>query len=903
MPLARTQDSFEPTQDHYRPERMRDPGLDPFVPENYPDISAIVQAAEMAGGAPNGASVAEAIISQFGSEIAVAEGKVADLVDLMGRQYNEDRERRDYSLWFDRAERRLKGSEGLDIVYDTAGNITGGEDAGNRRCGRTLGLVPEAAKAAVALIDEYCFDGARLPAQFWATGKNDENDDKERLLELAVADQHEHGGYKPAVRAILWDFVNQDYCLGRLPWVVETRLMPGDDENMTMSEQIVHEGVKLLHWPPQNAWFSDYDKPTAGQQRTMIWFSTKTLGELELEEAFLAQPERLKMGLTGEVVMARLILEKGRFRGLDRLRRRYLEQSGTEQLAVPAQGFTWIESRPGQTQGTMKAKKAITPTFGLLELEGHLPLASLVYNGFITPAFLDYHGIDIGDYRQMTKREVAMRLERVFWSLSLTTERHLLEMQPTKYRGATGQPMNTAVFASYYPGDGIIGQGITRATWDAAEMADFYLNEIVLNVARRSRPGRVINTRRAFGPDGKELQYDDLLKFLQTLDGVIQAEGSNVDAQKMVELVAPEDIVQRTFEQLLFQKQRVEAISSMTEQVKGSAVGEADITATESQNATTGAMRLGRHSGKIFGQRIIEEIDRGILVCFSAFMEATGDMQNPGSWEDYILKVAGAAGLNSWYLLPSLKNLPRQFLVVHSGNPLGRKDLVAAFWGKIIVEQGPLGRLDVGYALERQLSLMDERNPERAVIGAAKPREPHVEIRAFANDHYLAPVEGENLLDHYITHVLQLAAIDPVYLLDMGGPEAIVQNVAMVAGPVRAQQMMKDIAEWSQLNGSVAPAGMDNYKYESDILGPTLLHHAIETQNRLSELIGQMQMAALKAQENGQGGEKKGKGEDENENGGQKNGQLGPTMTDQGDLQGGVQNMGPQDSMPGDTGA
>lgn len=900
---VREQNDFGPVYSPFPGDAMRDPGDDPFVPPDYPVLSDIVEAAEMEGGMPEGSTVALKILGQYEQEMLVAEKAIVELVDTMGRNANEERKRRGMHTWIDRADRRARGSDGLDILYAatdgatwSAGDIIGGEDAPNRRCGRSLGLIPEAMKSAVAVLHEYLFDGDRLPLQLEATGSNDENSDKEALMEMAIEDQLEHGHFKGEIVKALWDFVQYPYCCVRQQWKTLTTLAPGEDTG-TLEEQIVHDGVRVRRWRPQDVWFSDYDQSSMEQQRWAIFYSEVTLGELEAEEAFLATPERFRMGPDGSVATARLVSEKGRFRGMDRIRRRFQERSGTEQAKVDATDFTWIDERPGQRSDYGRMAQSAEVKFGLMEQEGRLPLSSLVYKGIITPFFLDYWGIDIGDYAQMTKREVAIRLERIDWNFAATVERHLLQLEAGN-RGKN-EPRLSCVTASYFPGDGLLGQGIPQATWDANELADLALNELVYNLIHRSRGKWAVNGKKLMLPNGREISQATLEKFLRTPEQVLHYEG-NVDVRTMFDYLIPESIMAETQAQIDFQKARVEAISNMTEQLKGTTQG-VD-TAAESNNLQAGAMRLGRHSGKIFGERIIEELGRGILRSFSMYMEATGDLNKPGSWEEYALKVAGELGLKSGYLMPTLDNIVRQFIVIHSGSPMGRKDLVVGFLGQMLAEDTHLV-LDPREVRRRQFSLMDERSPDKLILGVSEPRQPNVEIRAFANDHYLLPVEGENLIDHYITHILQLMALDVAYLLDLGGPEAILQLVAQAGGPDRAMRLFADLQEWGKLSGQVPPVGLENYWYDSHTVGPTLLQHTLETEGRLSALVSQMQMAAAQAQIEA-GGKQKGLPAP---GGGTEDGArapLGPEVTDQSDLMGATQRQNmPEVTIGADSGA
>lgn len=912
MPNIRQQNDFTEVQDEFFADLSqlgRDPGDEPFMPPDYPDIGAITQVAEMEGPGPNGAQVAEQIVRQFHGELLTFESKMARLLHLMGRRMNEEREARGFSLHFNRAERRGKGGDGLDITYADAdgvkwkkGDIIGGEDADNRRCGRTLSLIPEAEKAAVSLIDEYAFDADKLPIELWALGSNGENHDKERMLEMAFIDQHARTGYKAQMRKVMWDFVRHDYAAARNKWKVRTKLVT-NEETGELEEQIVHEGIDLKHWPPQNVWFSDYDKPTAEQQESILYYSEVTLSQLQEDEAFLIEPEQVRLKQDGSLGISRLVAEKGRFRGLDRLRRRYQAWSGQEQQrAIQATDFNWIDSRPGTQSQRERARRKMQALLGLVELEGHLPISSMVYTGDVTPAVLDYWGIDIGDYSQMTRREVAQRLERVFWCVAMTTDRHLIELRPTPYTGANGEPRHTIAFGSYYPGDGVIGQGITRACWDANEMADFYLNEIVYNAVHMSRGKVAINSKRTLGADSKEISFDKLVEWWRTPEGVLQYDGTNVNIKDAIQQFVPPSVIEELFPQLLFQKERVEAISSMTEQVKGQA--SAKNTATADQNAQESSLRLGRHSGKVFGERFVEEVAKATLACFAGFMEATGDMHRPGSWEEYILQVAGAMGLNSWYLIPDLKDIPRQIMVVHSGSPVGRKDLMIAFLGQML-EQDVHGALDPREIRKEQLSLMDQRDGDRFILGSTEPREPDEEVRAFANDHYLKPVDGENLVDHLMVHTMQLLAIDPGYLVDLGG-ESIFMLVAQAVGPIPAERFFMEAREWAEISGTVAPPGLENYAYDSQVLAPTLLKHAIETRNRLEQLAQEMAMQAALQQAEGGGNGPPGEGEDPNQGGGtsERNKGLAPDVTDQGDLGGMVQNSGqPESAVPAGTGA
>jgi hypothetical protein len=785
-------------------------------------------------------------------EIEAAEAFLSQRIEEHLAAFDKQREAENFSLWRDREDRR--GNDELELHFDeTTGELIRTLGDGNRQLGLSLGLMRESEIAAVAVGMDYFYGSGRHINELNARGENDENPDKQTIIELACEHQHEMARVRSKFPIFYQQLARHGHAVWRQQWGEKVG-MQRDPASGRYLETVRHEGMMAEVWDSTAVWFSDYDKGAGEDQELVIWYSERTLSQLEEEEAVQGLPGAFVIdAATGAVIGGTEVTIGGRFFRLGELRREERATRGANSLgfAMRHNGFGPVENRPGKYSRSQKTQLHHRPVYGVLEAEGRIELFDGVVDGTITPAALEEWGINIGETRGLTRGQVGQRLSRIFWNIALTTTRRVLQWEPCPY-----EPWrNTAIIGQYVSNEGrLLGDSITKLTWGVNEQADVQFNEIYLNYLRRNNPNWLVNDAALVDEHGAKLPRALTRELIFGLNQIIHSTrqiggNSQLSARDLVAAIMPEaspDDLQK----LQFLIEKVEKRSLVTEIIKGQGPG---TTAREAELSNNNSMRVGSSQAGQIGVRVVEQIDRVLLQDFATFFTASGDMKRPGEWEKYVTRIAGVRGLKCWYLMPTLDGLADQFRITHSASPMAQRHLTNAMIGEIVDRWLNAGaamgsiRINVDHALKRQLELAGETNTRPWIVDGGEPLDPHMEIRALANGHFLKPHPQESVLSHFEAHVYQLAAIKPDWVLNFLDPMLL--NLA------------KGLRHFIMTTGQQPPLGLESYNFDPEALAGPLLRHIVETQTFIYQQIHameQQQMAAQQAAMVGPGGQQGG---------------------------------------------
>lgn len=379
---------------------------------------------------------------------------------------------------------------------DMLGQIIEGSQDEHLKAGLTLGLFIDNCNTISPAMAEQLLGRGKAPFELKPKGRKAENDAKKRVLTAIVLDQLEKSGWRAEMDSGIRDLPRHGTCILRGQWIELTEWRITAEGVL---EQIpVHRGAWFRHWPMLNVFVSDPECKRARDQRSVIWYSQTTIGELLREERLLQVGEQVTVGDAGDVVVKPLIVEHGRFFNLERLLRPELERGDRTPIEHGRDA--------NSPEGTDPENNRIThhSRLELFERQGEFPLGQYVREGVIGPEHLLYYGVKIMDRNGMlTGERLARVLDRLFWYISVVKSENdeqgptLIELRPCPYPRAR----NEMFHGTFIPdGQRFYGRSSDAIAEDISDSADKVLNDIVDILDNNADPPRMVD-RSGFETD------------------------------------------------------------------------------------------------------------------------------------------------------------------------------------------------------------------------------------------------------------------------------------------------------------------------------------------------------------------------------------------------------------------
>jgi hypothetical protein len=757
------------------------------------------------------------------------EARLTRIIDEMGRAYTEERSRApiNFNTRYPIAERR--GKARLEIFQLADGSIDRTSGDGERTIGLTLGLPMQAINTAHAVWEEYLFESGPMPNDITARGRNDENDDKEEMFRAAVEDQHTRADYRSHLSDAIYTMCRHGTCTLRQRWTERSSVEIADDGSM--QEIIQHEGMKLENWPLPDVYVSDPDKSSAADQRTVIWVSRVTLSELEEEEAVFEVRNDLVASEEGEEDAPTVVIEHGRFINLERIRRRHdrMEVRLRNDFQDRGHLFDWIDDANRRIDLDRPTPTELTR---LIEIEGKVPLVKMVLDGELDLEILEYFGVPTDGMEQMSAIELGRICSRVCWNIALNEIGECYQFEPAPYKPAR----TTLKSAQYVPIEGFYGMGIVDLGFEIDDIIDGLVNDAIEISKHRANPNYLIDMSMLLDPRGDQISPSEAKKLVRGWNELILTR--NLNAKDGIHAIFPEADPAWT--------QNVDGLiehhnerTLINEQLKGQSSSK---TATEAKQNLNRSTSRGIDRSRAFGISLVEPIDRDLARDFEAFMDSggaltAGTLENPGSFENYIMRVAGRVGMKAHYIFPRLTGLADEFKFVHSGDPSNNVEIQIAQLQDTAAFFIPLGTMDPIVVQDELLSLQREKNPGRFHLAGNMNTDPRLELRLMANNHYISPTMQEDAMTHYAVHLQQLVALDEEAFLELNPQVALFISQELNPSPVSV------------------PPGLERFVYDPQIVIPALLQHMKETERIVQavmlQLFNEQITAEQENQENG----------------------------------------------------
>jgi len=739
--------------------------------------------------------------------IAFEEGLIK-LVDDLGRSLNNKRSAFNFSDRYKLYERRA--NSWLDIHTDAEGAVVRNEGDGDRLMNYTLGLSQAAINSARPIWHEYMLESGPMPNSITSRGRSDDSSEREEIMNSVLTYFHEESRFGQHVASGIKDAMSSMLGVVRQRWVQHITVEP--DDTGKWARKIAYKGPQLDNWPLPWVWFSHPNRQDVSESKTVVWYSRTNLHELETE-AFVEEVgvSSLTNVATGEDFQFPFVETAGRHSNLERLRRMQDFKGAAEgSRNLPNSGRlfeNWVNDE--RTVDAQNNESNHFDVIGRVDVEGYVPMGSLV--PLINKHVVEEWEWDIENVDEMSDRELARLVNSIFWDITVTDTGILHYCRPTQYRPAR----NTALAAPYSDGEGLYGPGIPELGADAEDAIDEMMNDHLYGAKRRNLPNYALDMTAILDPMGEPITEDSMNKFINGFAQIVLVRNMNVD--EAIKSFIPE--INPTFVQdMNFLLQHYSEKTMINDELRGAADNNS---ATADRQNLAQSLGRGVDRAKNFARLIPERIDRNILLDMQTFLD-------DDEFDQLVVRVAGEVGLKAHYVFPSVNNLASQFTVRHSGSPLVNKEVKVAQMNQIFDRYAPTGELKIQKSLVEELKLLEFSDPESFLTSSTGNRDPRSEIKAFAADHYLAPSQEEDLPGHYRVHIDQLIAIAPELAAELLDPELMSFFLP------RGQDGQPQFA------GAQEPPGLENMRFQPDVVIPQLVEHVKVTQEFLSEVLAQM---------------------------------------------------------------
>lgn len=738
---------------------------------------------------------------------------IANLTRDMLEAFDQTREDKvNFSTRYALAERRSETQ--LDIRLDENGVVDHTHGDGDRRLRLTLGLSASGITTVEDVYIGYLFQGGLHLNDLIGRGISDENVDKEIIGYQLLRHQHRMGSSLRVLKQAIRDAVTFKLGVMEMRWCRKVGLRE-DPETGFLREQVVHEGEHFENVPLPWVWFSDIDKRSIEEQRVIMRYWRKSLVELERDEVVWDLEER--PGPEGVPVLIPKIVA-GRYHNLDDIREEVKQYSPTIQSRdqyMSSVHFTPIQKCREIDLGLWD----VTMPVGAVTSQGYLELSGFVEHDIIDVDTVERWDWPIENPHQLTKRQLGRILDSIFWEWTVSDSGVVLQMKPAD------PPRFTYYAESWQPGKGIYGQGVPDRAGELEDMCDQIVNDNLSISERRADPTKVYDMEVLRNENAEPLTRDQINQLATGKGGVMTVRGVDVNQAYME--YAPE-ANPHWMQEFSTIKTLLDERLMVSDELRG--MSEADTLGQARQDLNRSQRRTIKGAEE-FGTNILEQIDRHIFEDLERY-------HDDESFEQYCIKVAGSAGLKAHYIFPKVKGLADAFDIIHAGSPEANREVRQAQLFQMAQFYIPLGFGDPDAYQEAQLQLLQEKAPERFKAAGQKARDARQEIKAFANDHYLAPIPTEDALGHYRMHLQQLIALgDRAALIELD-PQLVFAAVAprTPGGPL-------------QILPVSIPPGLEHFKFDPEVILPQLLQHMKETEPLVRFQMQQQMVAQAQVQQ------------------------------------------------------
>lgn len=744
---------------------------------------------------------------------------MADLLTDMLQAFDMTREDKiNFSERYRLAERRSETR--LDIYLDEHGAVDENRGDGDRRLRLTLGLSASAITTVASVDIRYLFSGGMHLNDLIGKGVNDENIHKEVMGYALLRDQHKKGRLIPVVKKFVYDRATFPLAVMQQRWCRKSALRE-DPETGFLKETVVHEGSMFENVPLPWVWFSDINKSRVEDQRFILQYRRRSLAEVERDEV-VWDLEDGGVGPNGEPLPPIPRVVAGRYHNLDDVREDISQWTPDIQMRDTQLSET-IFPIFDEARDIDRGLWDVTMPVGELYGEGHLQLSHLVEDGTITPKTVERWDWPIEDPWNMSKRALGRILDSILWNITLSDKGVLMEMRP-----CPENPPRLSYYAeAWQPGKGLYGFSVVDRAGELEDMADQIVNDNLQISERIADPLKVFNDQAITDINGQRLTPQQMQRIASGKGGVIVVRGIDVgDAYMEVKPDANPNWVQ----EFMLLKELLDERLMISDELRGNSsadtLGQARQDLSRSQERTV-------ISAETIGENVLQVIDENVFLDMERFYDEQ-------TFEQKCIEVAGDAGLHAHYVFPSVRGLANTFDIIHAGSPQANREVRQAQLFQMAQFYVPLGVGDPEVYQEAQLQLNQEKSPERFKTGGQRARDARQEIKAFANNHYLAPVPSEDALGHYRMHLQQLLPLlkDPSLLSELN-PDFVFAAIAprTPGGPI-------------QLHPVSTPPGLEHFKFDPEVIIPQLIEHMKATEP-LIEFQLQQKMMLMQQQAQG----------------------------------------------------
>jgi hypothetical protein len=655
---------------------------------------------------------------------------------------------------------RYRCEEGA--LIGSSGEAAANTEASHLRAGLTMGLFVDNVTTLGPMLVEGAIGGAGQPFVLEPLGKKSENEAKTLFFSEALKEQIESSNWREEIESAINELPKHGTCVIRQSWAEEIELV--QIEPGVYDERIRRKGMAIKHWPLLDCYVSHPNCATAEEQESVIWYSNVTVSDLARHERVLKPDVKIDYDpTTGAPIPSVLEAERGRFVGLERIRRaegKRLAANYEQRLQVNVDMTSGVTSSVAAEESKKFGSVSARMQIDLNEKQGSFPMGALVREGFVDHEYLAYHGVQlIGPGGQMLEGEALARMcDRLMWYVTVAEtdgggaegSQWLIELRPCPYRKARTE-LKSAVFLR--DGHRFYGLSADAVGHDVSTMADKIFNDLAMIVDNNADPPMAYLTSA----------FDDA-KQAETWTA---APGSRIGISNggITDLKQAIAFFERPWDELILQflQLNVDTYRLRTMATAAQAGAQAS---TESKTYSEVSDQLQQAQKRVYS--IIRQIAemRLIVPSIKHCLEDLCWFMDADELRDYADRVGGELALNIERILPSARededsfdmaSIADDFIVKHSGNPsIPREVAIQFLLGTAAAEVAdPMAAMKMRQEAIRLQGL----DPEKFYSDQEGPLSPAKELRLILGGDSPKPNPAEDPFMHWQAHQQQKAML------------------------------------------------------------------------------------------------------------------------------------------------